>query len=120
MIEPGDHHVAEPVEQRGQRQQHAVGLGGQAPGRDVGRAQEEGDDADERQLVGRQRRGAAQAGQRVGARGEDDREDDQPQLGVAAQRAHDRAGRGHGTVVAAGTVVVADGADVGVVVVVVD
>ena len=35
-VEAGDHHVAEAVEQRGEREQHAVGAAGEAAGGDVG------------------------------------------------------------------------------------
>ena len=38
VVEPGDHHVADAVQQRGERQQRAVGAAGQDPHGEVGDA----------------------------------------------------------------------------------
>ena len=92
-VDAGDHHVAQPVEQRGQREQRAVRAGRERPGGQVGDEEQAEDDDEERRQVGRQRRGAAERGEDVGARRDDGGEDDQPEL----RRASDL--RDHGAMV---------------------
>ena len=48
VVEPGDEHVAEAVEQRGEREQRAVGAGREAAGGEVGDEEQAEDDDEER------------------------------------------------------------------------
>ena len=66
-VEPGDHHVAEPVEQPGDRQQDRVGAWGEDAQRDVADDEQTEHDDEERAEVDRQRRRLAEAGQDVRA-----------------------------------------------------
>ena len=67
LVDPGDEHVAEAVEQQRRRAAAPVGAAGQEAGGDVGDEQEADDDHEEREDVGREVGGAAEAGERVGA-----------------------------------------------------
>ena len=60
-VEAGDHHVAEAVEQRGERQQRAVGAAGETAGGEVGGDEQAEDDDEERHEVGRERGGRGRA-----------------------------------------------------------
>ena len=87
LVDADDEHVAEPVQQAGDRHERAVGVGGEAPDGEVGG-----------QLQARARcRGTApmlpgmvassgQAGEQVGADRDERAEHDEPELGVACGR----------------------------------
>ena len=87
-VETGDEHVAEAVEQAGDRQQDAVGLGRKPPHGDVGDGQQPHDHGQERSQVGREGGGAPERGERVRADDDDGAEHDEPELGVTPDDAH--------------------------------
>ena len=82
-VDAGDEHVADAVEQRGDRQQDAVGAGCEAAGGEVGGEQQAEDDGEERHQVGRQRGGAPEGDERVGADRDERGHEHEPELGRA-------------------------------------
>src|SRR2546429_375245 len=64
-VQPGDEHIADAVEEPGQREQDRIGVGRVPAKGDVGQAEEADDDSEERPDVGWQRCRLAEAGQRV-------------------------------------------------------
>ncbi len=84
VVEPGDHHVAEAVEEGGDRQQDGVGAAGEQANGDVGDHDEAEDHAQERHDAGGDDGVGAEGGRDVGGAGEQPGHDDQGQLGVAS------------------------------------
>ena len=84
LVETGDHHVAESVEDRRQRQQRGVGALGEPTHGQVGDEQQAEQHAEERDDPRRDHGELAEAGQRVGAGGDDGRHDHERQLGGPA------------------------------------
>ena len=103
VVEPGDEDIADAVEQGRQREQDPVGRRGQAAGGHVGDAEEGQDNTKEGPDVGGEGRRAAQAGQHVGPGREQPGQEDEAELGVAPDGAHDRR---HGAAGGGGAVVV--------------
>ena len=70
LVEPGDHHVADAVQERDEREQRAVGAAGEQPHGDVGGADESEDDREERDDPGRDHGVGAERGDHVGDAGD--------------------------------------------------
>jgi len=84
LVEPGDHHVSQPVQQRGDRQQHGVGPGSESPIGQVGDHEEQEHHTQEGHDVGGDLDGAGEAGERVGTADDQHRQEDQAELGASA------------------------------------
>ena len=95
VVEAGDHHVADAVEQGGERQQRAVGAGRQPAHGEVGEHEQPEQEGEERDDAGRDHGELAERGQRVGAGRDEPGHHDERQLG-RAPGAGDRRGGGHG------------------------
>ena len=86
IVEPGDDHVAEAVEQRDERQQRAVGALRQQAGGEVGDEQQAEHDDEERHEDRRDLGVLAERGQRVRGAGDRRGHDDKAELGAAPRR----------------------------------
>ena len=99
-VEAGHGDEAEPVQQRGERQQHRVGVGGEASDREVGEDEEAEHRGEDHPQVGWDVGGLGQLHQQVPERGDDHREDPEPELGGPPVRQrggrHGAAGRRSG------------------------
>ena len=95
-VDPGDHHVAEAVQERGQREERAVGAGGEHAGHQVRGDQQGEDDDEERRQVGGERGRAAEGGERACFRRDDRGEHDEPELGGTANLGDHGVGAGGG------------------------
>ena len=85
-VEADDEHVAEPVQQPGDRQKRAVGVRREPPDGDVRGELEPQHHGQEGADVGRNGGVLGQGGQDVGADGDERSKDDESELGVAADR----------------------------------
>ena len=86
----GHHHVAEPVEEGGHRQQDRIGVGGQPAHDEVGEEHEAQHDQQERPDVEGDLLLGAEAGQRVGGADDDHHHHQESQFGVAPAGPHPR------------------------------
>ena len=66
-VEAGDEHVADAVQQAGEGEEDAVGVGGEASGGQVRHREQAHDDGQERHQVGGKTRGAAEGREHVAA-----------------------------------------------------
>ncbi len=115
-VEPGDRHEPHTVQQRGDRQQHLVGIGREPSDGKVGDDEESEDGSEDHPQVGGHVGLLGQLDEEIAERRDDDREQAEAELGPAAGR--DGSGA-HGAGLAVVVVVAVDGVVTVVVVVVV-
>ena len=107
IVEAGDHHESDAVQQGGEREHHAVGTAGDQTNHDVGTHQQAEQDPDEEDDPGRDLGVRSERGDRVGRPGDQRRHDQQREFGrppLAREGRRDREGvvlRGRGNEVVA-------------------